>query len=112
MGKMSYRIDYDAVKAGVRARYADWIAIYSEIESLVRERQHHEQFRIDGLQHLLVMALFARTLSNTSAAMLVAEHGYEVQCKTLLRTALESMFSLVAIANDPKMAEAFAQADE
>ncbi|MEZ0231377.1 MAG: DUF5677 domain-containing protein [Methylophilaceae bacterium] len=58
------------------------------------------------------MVLFARTVSNTSAAMLVAEHGYEVQSKTLLRTALESLFSLVAIANDPKMAEAFMQAGE
>jgi hypothetical protein len=100
------------VRAIVKVRYGDWIAIYSEIESLIRERQHHEVFRIEGSQQLLVMVLFTRTLSNTSAAMLIAEHGYEVQCKSLLRTALESLFSLVAIAKDPKMAEAFEQAKE
>ena len=98
MKKATYQIDYETVKTVVRERYAIWIAIYTEIESRVRELQHNQRFRIDGLQHLLVMALFARTVSNTSAAMLVAEHGYEVQCKTLLRTALESMFALAATA--------------
>ena len=112
MGQATYQIDYGTVSAIIRERYATWVAAYSEIESHVRELQHKELFRIDGLQHLLVMALFARTVSNTSAAMLVVEHGYEVQCKTLLRTALESMFALAAIARDPSMAETFAQAGE
>lgn len=112
MEKATYQIDYGTVKAVVRERYAIWIAIYAEIESRVRELQHNRPFRIDGLQHLLVMALFTRTVSNTSAAMLVAEHGYEVQCKALLRTALESMFAMAAIAKDPSMAETFEQAGE
>lgn len=112
MKKATYQIDYETVKTVVSERYAIWIAIYTEIESRVRELQHNQRFRIDGLQHLLVMALFARTVSNTSAAMLVAEHGYEVQCKTLLRTALESMFALAATAKDPSMAETFTQAGE
>jgi hypothetical protein len=112
MSKGSYRIDYDRVRAIVRAKYANWIAIYSEIESLVREKQRHEQFHLEDLQQKLVMALFGRTLSNTSAAMFLAEHGYEVQCKIVQRTALEALFSLVAIAGDSKIAEAFAQAQE
>jgi hypothetical protein len=112
VGNAGYQIDYETVKAIVRERYATWLGIYSEIESRARQLQHQRLFRIDGLQHLLVMVLFARTVANTSAAMLVAEHGYEVQCKTLLRTALESMFALAAIAKDPSMAEAFEQAGE
>lgn len=100
------------VRSLVRERYAIWIDIYAEIESRVREVQHNRLFHVDGLQHLLVMALFSRTVSNTSAAMLVAEHGYEVQCKALLRPALESMFALAAITKDPRMAEAYAQAGE
>ncbi|GAB2570126.1 hypothetical protein ISP15_02645 [Dyella jejuensis] len=109
---MTYQIDYGTVKAVVRERYAIWIAIYAEIESRARELQHDRSFPIDSLQHLLVMALFARTTSNTSAAMLVAEHGYKVQCMALLRTALESMFALAAITKDPSMAEAFVQSGD
>ena len=112
MSKKSYLLNYDLVRAAVNEKYLDWIAIYSEVESLVREQQFNKEFRVEGLQHLLVMVLFTRTLSNTSAAMLLAEHGYKVQCETLLRTGLESLFSLVAIANNPKMAESFAQASE
>jgi hypothetical protein len=112
MRKATYQIDYGTVKKVVNERYAIWIATYSEIESRVRELQHNRLLRTEGLQHLLVMALFARTVSNTSAAMIVAEHGYEVQCKTLLRTALESMFALAAIAKDSSMAEAFSRAGE
>lgn len=112
MGKAIYQIDYEAVKAVVRERYAVWIAIYAEIESRARQLQHNRLFPIDSSQHLLVMALFARTVSNTSAAILVLEHGYNVQCKTLLRTALESMFALAAIAKNPSMAESFAQSGD
>lgn len=112
MEETTYKIDYEAVRAVVRDRYPIWIATYSEIESRARQLQHNHLIRVDGLRPLLIMALFARTVSNTSAAMFVAEHGYEVQSKTLLRTALESMFALAAIAKDPSMAEAFAQAGE
>ena len=112
MEKATYQIDYETVKAVVRERYAVWIAIYAEIESRAREVQHKRLFPIDSLQHLLVMALFARTVSNTAAAMLVVEHGYSVQCKALLRTALESMFALAAIARNPSMAETFAQSGD
>jgi hypothetical protein len=112
MGNATCQVDYEAVKATVRGRYAIWIAIYAEIESRARELQHNRLFRLDSLQHLLVMALFARTVSNSSAAMFVAENGYQVQCKTLLRTALESMFALAAIAKDASMAEAFVQAGD
>lgn len=109
---MFFQIESETARATVREKYAIWIAAYQKIESRVRELQHKQSFHVDGLQHLLVMTLFARTATNTSAAMLVAEYGYEVQCKTLLRTALESLFALVAIAKNKSMAEAFVRAGE
>jgi hypothetical protein len=112
MEKATYQIDYGAVKAIIKDRYAVWVAIHAEIESRARELQHNRLLRIDSLQHLLVMALFARTVSNTSAAILVAEHGYSAQSKALLRTALESMFALAAIAKNPSAAEAFVQSGD
>lgn len=108
----TYQVDYGTVRAVVREKYVDWIAIYAQIESRVRELQNNRPFPVDSLQHLLVMALFARTVSNTSAAILVGEHGYSVQCKALLRTALESMFALAAIAKNPGMAETFVQSGD
>ena len=108
----TFQIDYATVKTVIKNKYAVWIAIYAEIESKTREIQHNRPLLIDGLQHLLTAALFARTVSNTSAAMLVAEHGYKVQCKALLRTALESVFALAAIVKDPNMADAFVESGE
>lgn len=107
-----YQVDYPRVRAIVRKRYAVWLDAYAEIESRCRQAQHGQVLRIDGQHHLLIMALFARTVSNTAAAMLVAEHGYNVQGKSLLRTALESMFVLAAIAKNSTMAEAYVQSGE
>ncbi len=112
MANPTFQIDYATVKTVIKNKYAVWIAIYAEIESKTREIQHNRPLLIDGLQHLLTAALFARTVSNTSAAMLVAEHGYKVQCKALLRTALESVFALAAIVKDPNMADAFVESGE
>lgn len=106
------QVDDGTVRAVVREKYAVWITIYAQIESRARELQNDRSFPVGSLQRLLVMVLFGRTVSNTSAAMLVGEHGYSVQCKALLRTALESMFALAAIAKNPGMAEAFVQSGD
>jgi hypothetical protein len=107
-----YKIDYGAVGAAVRAKYPEWVAVYGKVEAKARELQHEPEVHRDDLQQLLVAVLYARTLATVSAAILIAEHGYDVQCRVLLRSAMEALFSLVAIVRDPAMADAFTLADE
>lgn len=107
-----YRIDYDAVRAAVREQYPEWVAVYCKVETRARELQHEPEVHRDDLQQLLVAVLYARTLATVSSAILIAEHGYDVQCRVLLRSAMEALFSLVAIAKDPGIAKAFTLADE
>jgi hypothetical protein len=108
----SYTFDYDAVRTDIRARYPDFVAVYDEVEAYARGIQHQIEVQRNHLQHLLVASIFVRTLSNTAAAIVVAERGFDVQCRILLRSAMESLFSLVAIAKNPELAETFVAADE
>lgn len=108
----SYTIDYGSVRAAVRERYPDWVALYTEVESKARALQHEPKVHRENVQELLVAVLYARTLATVTAAMLTAEHGYDVQCRVLLRSAMEVLFSMVAIAKDAELAEAFVLADE
>lgn len=108
----TYRINYTAVRKAVHAKYSDWLTTYASIEEKARETQHRLEVGRDNLRELLVAVLFARTIANTASAVLVVEHGYDVQGRALLRAAMESLFSLVAIEKDPEQAEKFVVADE
>jgi hypothetical protein len=108
----TYRIDYAAVRKAVHAKYSDWLTTYASIEEKARETQHRLEIGRENLRELLVAVLFTRTLANVASTVLVVEHGYDVQGRALLRAAMESLFSLVAIEKDPEQAKKFVVADE
>lgn len=108
----NYRFDYSAVRAAVRARYSEWICVYSQVETKTRALQHEIEIERDNLQELLIAVLYVRTLATVSAAMVIAECGFDVQSRMLLRSAMETLFSMRAIEKDSAIAEAFTRADE
>ncbi|MCU7812047.1 MAG: hypothetical protein KZQ77_12540, partial [Candidatus Thiodiazotropha sp. (ex Notomyrtea botanica)] len=63
-------------------------------------------------QALLTVILFSRILSNVAASTVVIEIGYETQGRVLLRVAMESMFTLIAIEKHPELVDQFIHADE
>jgi len=108
---IEYMFNYDAVGDAIRRKYAEWGKVYQQIEFETRELQHQITVRRPNLYEVLVTVLYTRMLSNVSAAILVLERGFDVQCRILLRAAMESMFNLAAIANSPEQGQKLVVAD-
>lgn len=100
------------VVATVHERYEAWLQVIYNINRFAVEAQHCIAVHRGNLQEVFVATLFARTLSNVQGAVVLAERGMEAQSRVSLRSAMDSLFSLLAIANDAEMANAFAIADE
>lgn len=107
-----YLFEYGQVQAEIRDKYKNWVDVIRDVEKVSRELQHRLKIPKDDLRRILVALLFSRTISNVAAATLVFESGYESQGRALLRVAMESTFTLVAIDKNPDLAEQFAQEDD
>jgi hypothetical protein len=103
---------FDEVRHSVRERYARWHAFFLDLNKANVSLQHALPIARDDVRSLLGAALFARTLASTQAAVLLLEHGLLSQSKTVLRSALESLFALCAIATKPELAEPLARTHE
>ena len=108
---IEYMFNYDAVGDAIRRKYDEWVKVYQQIEFETRELQHQIEVHRPNLYEVLVTVLYTRMLSNVSAAILVLERGFDVQCRILLRAAMDSMFNLAAIANSPEQGQKFVAAD-
>ncbi len=107
-----YLFEYDKVQADIQDRYRNWVEVIRDIEKVSREVQHKLHIPKDNLRLLLAALLFSRTISNIGAATLVFESGFESQGRALLRVAMESTFTLVAIDKTPDLADQFAKEDD
>jgi hypothetical protein len=107
-----YLFEYDKVQADIKAKYEDWVEVIRDIEKVSREVQHRLHIPKDDLRLMLAALLFSRTISNVAASTLVFESGYKSQGRALLRVAMESTFTLVAIDKNPELADQFAQEDD
>jgi hypothetical protein len=107
-----YLFEYDQVQADIQDRYRNWVEVIRDIEKVSREVQHSLHIPKDNLRRVLAALLFSRTISNVAAATLVFESGYESQGRALLRVAMESTFTLVAIDKTPDLADQFAKEDD
>lgn len=65
----------------------------------------------NNMQQVLVASLYLKKLSTLQGVLLLAEKGMINESKTLLRSMLETVFSLVAIAKDKSIVEKFIEDD-
>ncbi len=95
----------------IRAKYSDWLEFLFEVNSFAQRNQYTLEVHPDNPQEIVVATLYSRTLSNVQAATLLCLRGMGVQTRIMLRSALESLFSLVAISLDSRLANDFIAAD-
>lgn len=88
------------VRSHVRDEYAAWLGLLMRVNRLAVKNQHAIVIHKDNIVERYSAVLFARTLSTTQASVLLLEIGLPSQAQTLLRSALETLFALAAIAAD------------
>lgn len=94
------------VRSEVHNRYAEHVGLTYSINRRAVALQHDLLIHVDKLEEAIGAALYARTLACTQSAVLLLEHGLPTQARTVLRSALESLFPLAAIAKDATLAPA------
>jgi len=107
-----YLFEHAKIQVDIQSKYKKWVKIIRDIEKISREVQHSIEIPKDDLRSILVALLFSRTISNIAASTAVFESGYASQGRALLRVAMESTFTLVAINKNPKLADQFAKEDD
>lgn len=90
----------DDVRSHVRKKYTAWRSLLMRANRLAVTNQHAIKIHIDSNLERYSAVLFARTLATTQASVLLLETGLISQARILLRSALETFFSLVAISKD------------
>ena len=92
---------FEHVRIQVREKYAAWRDLLRRVNRLAVKNQHEVVIHTDDNVERYAAVLFARTLSTTQASTLLLDVGLVPQARVLLRSALETLFALTAIANDP-----------
>lgn len=91
----------DDIRAVVREKYADWRSLLGHVNRLAVANQHLIVIHQDNDVESHAAVLFARTLATIQASILVLECGLVAQARILQRSALETFFSLAALAKEP-----------
>lgn len=89
------------VRDVVRTKYAEYWSLLRQANRLAVSRQHALVIHVDSTSERYAACLFARTLATIQASVLLLESGLVSQTRMLLRSALETLFPLGAIAEDP-----------
>jgi hypothetical protein len=95
----------DHVRSHVREKYAAWCGLLMRVNQLALANQHAIVIHTDSNVERYSAVLFARTLATTQASTLLLEAGLVSQARVLLRSALETLFALAAIAKDANIVE-------
>lgn len=92
----------DEIRAVVREKYAEWRDLLDHVNRLaVAANQHSIQIHRDNKVEGYAALLFMRTLASIQASILLLEAGFISQARTVQRSALETFFSLAALAKEP-----------
>jgi hypothetical protein len=91
--------------ATVRERYPSHTKVFEETNLVAVEFQHSIEIHRDRPAELYGAALYARAIASTQASVILLNHGLVSQARAVLRSALEALFPLRAVANDPSIAE-------
>lgn len=100
---------FDDVRNIIRDQYCDWRDLLLRQNKQCVAFQYELNITRDNPRELLGGTLFARILSSTQAAIILLEYGLLSQAKTVLRSALESLFALAAINEKPGLASKIAE---
>ena len=95
----------DHIRAQVREKYAGWRKLLIRVNRLAVANQHAIVIHTDSNVERYAAVLFARTLATTQASALLLDVGLVSQARVLLRSALETLFALAAIAKDAGVVE-------
>ncbi len=95
---------FDDVRMAVREKYAPWHALLRQVNGFSVDTQHSLVIDRQTLSHVLGAVLYGRTLASTQAAVLLLEHGLVSQARCLLRSSLETLFTLGAISKKTELA--------
>lgn len=82
------------------------------INRLAVQMLHELQVTREKSEEVVGAILYARTVQSTQATVLLLEHGLPSQAQTVLRSALETLFPLAAIAKSPNSAAALLASHE
>lgn len=88
------------VRSHVREKYAAWRDLLLRVNRLAVANQHAIVIHTDSNVERYSAVLFARTITTTQASTLLLEMGLVSQARVLLRSAVETLFALAAIAKD------------
>ena len=95
----------DELRYTIRTKYSEWRHLLLEVNRVSVQTQHTIDIHYEDNRERYAAVLFARTLSTTQASVLLLERGLIPQARALMRAALETIFALAAIAEDPAVVE-------
>lgn len=95
----------DGVRSHVREKYAAWRDLLMRVNRLAVVNQHAIVIHTESNAERYSAVLYARTLTTTQASMLLLEVGLVSQARILLRSSLETLFALCAIAKDQNVVD-------
>ncbi len=95
----------DGVRSHVREKYTAWRDLLLRVNRLAVASQHSIDIHTDSNVERYSAVLYARTLTTTQASILLLEIGLVSQARILLRSALETLFALGAIAKDQNVVD-------
>lgn len=94
---------FDDVRANVRSTYEAFHSLLHHVNRESVELQHSIEIHTENNREVYAATLFARTLSSSQATVVLLEHGLVPQARTVLRSGLETLFALIAIAEKPEL---------
>jgi hypothetical protein len=95
---------FEEFQTAVRERYATYRELLIRLNKECVEAQYHLPVNPLEPRDLLGATLFIRTIATSQAAVILLERGLTAQAKSVLRSALESLFALAAIEAKPELA--------
>lgn len=103
--------DLDGLRASVMRNHRRLHELARRLNQFAVRKQYELEIHRDSPRQVLVAALFARTLQNAQAAILLLELGMRSQAEAMVRVAMESLFTFGAIAKDDQYHLAYVRAD-
>lgn len=100
------------VIAQIRATHATIFDLAERLNVLAHQEMFATEVSSSNAQHLLIASLLHRALTTFQGVVVLCERGLGSEATTLLRTLLEVMFRLVAIAKDAEVGRAYILEDE
>jgi hypothetical protein len=99
----------DGLAKQCHTRYKEWFELYEAINRYCLGLTSSLKFHSDNRQEYFTLALFLRMLGIFEGSYILIKRGMVSETKILLRTLMEALFSLCAVAKDKEAAEQFYQ---